>query len=73
VLYEMLAGELPFGSDRMSSISRKLTQAAPSIRALRESVPDAVDQITRRCLARVPADRYRTAEELCAALGAGAS
>ena len=70
VLYEMLAGELPFGSDRMSSISRKLTQAAPSLRALRESVPSAVDEIARRCLARVPADRYRTADELAAALAA---
>ena len=68
VLYEMLAGELPFGSDRMSSISRKLTQAPPSVRTLRESVPAAVDEIARRCLARVPADRYRHADELCAAL-----
>ena len=68
VLYEMLAGELPFGSDRMSSISRKLTQAPPSLRAVRESVPVAVDEIARRCLARMPADRYRTADELCAAL-----
>jgi serine/threonine-protein kinase len=68
VLYEMLAGELPFGSDRYSSITRKLTHPAPSLRAVRESVPDSLDRLVRKCLARVPADRFRTADELRAAL-----
>jgi len=68
VLYETLAGELPFGTDRFSSISRKLSQAAPSLRTIRESVPEALDQVVRKCLARTPADRYRTGSELRDAL-----
>jgi serine/threonine-protein kinase len=72
ILYEMLAGEPPFGS--MSSyvvLSRKLTQSAPSVRGRRDSVPEPLDRVIARTLARVPADRIATAVELRDLLSSG--
>src|SRR5207249_11230714 len=41
-----------------------LTQSPEAIRHLRESVPDALAEVVMRCLAKRPADRWQTAEEL---------
>jgi serine/threonine-protein kinase len=68
VLYEMLTGEPPFGGRGRGLIARKLTEAPPSLRALRDAIPDSLEQLVRKALARVPADRYRTADELADAL-----
>jgi DNA-binding SARP family transcriptional activator len=69
IVYEMLAGEPPFGrSSRSSSLGAKLTQPPMPLRARRESVPEALEQIVHTCLARVPADRYSSGEELSHAL-----
>jgi DNA-binding SARP family transcriptional activator len=68
LLYEMLTGELPFGGRGRGRIARKLTEPAPAVRSLREGVPQELDQLVRRCLARMPADRYATADDLVDAL-----
>ena len=69
VVYEMLAGETPFGGSNLASLlSRKLTQAAPAVRAHRESVSLALDAFVARCLARLPADRFQSALEAREAL-----
>ena len=71
VVFELLAGEPPFGGASLASVlSRKLTQAAPSVRSLRESVPPALEELLARCLARLPADRYQSAREAREALQA---
>jgi DNA-binding SARP family transcriptional activator len=71
VAFEMLAGEPPFGGSSLASVlSRKLTQAAPAVRSLRDSVPAEVDALLARCLARLPADRYQSAREASEALQA---
>lgn len=71
ILYEMLAGEPPFsGSSLAAVLSRKLTQSAPSVKSQRESVPPALDVLVARCLARLPADRYRSASAVRDALRA---
>ena len=42
IVFEMLAGEPPFGGSNLSAVlSRKLTQSAPQVSSLRESVPPA--------------------------------
>jgi DNA-binding SARP family transcriptional activator len=64
ILYEMLAGELPFGGSHQALLARKLTQPAPSVRERRDSVPGQLDRMLRKCLARVPADRYGTMAEV---------
>ncbi len=71
VAFEMLAGEPPFGGTSLASVlSRKLTQAAPSVRSIRDSVPPAIDALLARCLSRLPADRYQSAREAYEALQA---
>lgn len=69
LVYELLTGEPPFGSGGgAAAAARKLTMPPPSPRQLRDSVPEALDTIVRRCLARVPADRFSSAAELPDAL-----
>jgi hypothetical protein len=68
VLYEMLVGEPPFGGKGRGLIARKLTESPPPVRSLRKDVPEALDRIVSRCLARSPADRYGTVTALADAL-----
>jgi serine/threonine-protein kinase len=69
LVFEMLTGEPPFGAGGgAAAAARKLTMPPPSPRQLRDSVPEALDAIVRRCLARVPADRFVSAAELPDAL-----
>jgi DNA-binding SARP family transcriptional activator len=71
IAFEMLAGEPPFaGSNLGAVLSRKLTQTAPPVRSLRDSVSPALEAFVARCLARLPADRYQNAAEAREALRA---
>jgi len=71
ILFEMLTGEPPFaGSNLGAVLSRKLTQAAPPVRSLRDSVSPALEAFVSRCLARLPADRFQHASEAREALRA---
>ena len=71
IAFEMLAGEPPFaGSNLGAVLSRKLTQAAPPVRSLRDSVSPALEAFVTRCLARLPADRFQNAAEAREALRA---
>jgi serine/threonine-protein kinase len=72
IVFEMLAGEPPFGGSNLATVlSRKLTQSPPAVRTLRESVPGDLDGFVARCLARLPADRFQRAAEAREALQAG--
>ena len=69
VLYEMLTGEPPFAGPTMQAMAaRRLTGEVPSVRQLRPTVPEAVDQAIRTALAPVPADRFPTAADFGRAL-----
>ncbi len=69
VLFEMLVGEPPHaGPTAQAMIARRVSEAVPSARASRETVPPALDAVLRRALAKVPADRYATASEFSDAL-----
>ncbi|HTS89360.1 MAG TPA: protein kinase [Gemmatimonadales bacterium] len=71
VLYEMLAGEPPFtGPTAQAIMARRLTERAPSVRRLRPTVPESVNQALERALAPLPADRYGTVAEFSRALAA---
>jgi len=74
VLFEMLVGEPPFrGSTVLSVIANRLSAPAPSARASRELVPEAVDAAVRKAMATVPADRFSTAAQFAEALGTPAT
>jgi serine/threonine protein kinase/Flp pilus assembly protein TadD len=69
VLYEMLAGEPPFtGPNVQAVITKRFVAPVPQVRATRD-VPEAVDSVVARALARTPVDRFPTAAEFVAALG----
>jgi serine/threonine protein kinase len=69
VLYEMLAGEPPYTGPTAAAITaRKLTEPVPSLRTVRESVPATLEAVVGKALARAPADRYTTAQQLIDAL-----
>ncbi len=69
VLYEMLAGEVPFASGSRAHVaSGKLTSPPAPLGARRDTVGAELEGVVQRCLARAPSDRYRSAAELRAAL-----
>ena len=73
VLFEMLAGEPPFtGNSTQTIIAKRFIGPPPSVRHLRETVPESVDAVLRRAMARSPRDRYQTAAEFADALRAAA-
>jgi eukaryotic-like serine/threonine-protein kinase len=73
VLYEMLAGEPPFtGPSAQAIVARRFTEAPRPIRTVRDTVPQELEQVVMRALARLPADRYATAGSFAEALDAAA-
>ena len=69
VLYEMLAGTPPFtGPTAQAVIARRFNEAPSSLRVLRETVPEVVEQAVLRALAKAPADRFQTAADFGRAL-----
>jgi hypothetical protein len=75
VLFELLAGELPFSpprhSGRVAEVLKELAEErrshAPDLPA-DVDIPGVVRRIVRRCLAPWPVDRYQQAAELAEAL-----
>jgi serine/threonine-protein kinase len=69
IVYEMLAGYVPFTGESPTVIMMKQVQdPPPSILSARPELPTAVDDIVKRALAKQPVDRFQTAGELSAAL-----
>ena len=67
--YEMLAGHPPFhGLTPQQTLAAHVTQTPTPVSAIRPGVSSALDAVVMRCLAKRPADRYQTADELAAAL-----
>ncbi|MEJ2206637.1 MAG: protein kinase [Gemmatimonadota bacterium] len=64
VLYEMLAGTPPFTGSRHAVLARHSVDPVPSLRNLREAVPEALERVIVKAMAKVPADRFRDAGEL---------
>src|SRR5207237_3206039 len=69
VMYEMLTGTVPFTGDTPLEIAMKhLSEVPVPPSELRAEVPDDLDLIVVRALAKDPADRYQPAEEMDADL-----
>ena len=68
VLFEMLAGQLPFKGETFASlVSQRLSEPAPSLRLFRQDVPPAVEAALDKALARSAADRFASAGAFAAA------
>ena len=65
VLYEMLTGELPFDADTPLGIAMKHVNGhLRQPKELNPTVPDGINAITLRLLAKNPEDRYTSDSEL---------
>ncbi len=70
VLFEMLTGRLPFVTTNLAqAIAAHLADEPPPPSRFRALTP-AVEAVVLRCLAKDPADRFATMDELRAALDA---
>ncbi|VTT98056.1 serine threonine protein kinase : Serine/threonine protein kinase OS=Singulisphaera acidiphila (strain ATCC BAA-1392 / DSM 18658 / VKM B-2454 / MOB10) GN=Sinac_1051 PE=4 SV=1: Pkinase [Gemmataceae bacterium] len=66
VLFQLLAGEVPFGGD-IGSIFRRVTDpaaTAPPVRRFRPDVSPDLEAVVQKCLEKDPARRYSSAREL---------
>ena len=69
VLFELLTGEVPFTGDSPVEIAMKhLGETPPLPSDLRTDVPDDLDLVVVRALAKEPADRYQSAAAMDADL-----
>ncbi len=69
VLFEILTDRLPFDSEDLSLVRRKLTnQAPPPPGMLRAGLPESLSDIVMRLLAKKPENRFQSAASLKAAL-----
>jgi serine/threonine-protein kinase len=65
-----LAGRAPFEARTVPALLAKhVAEAPPSLPVLRPEVPARLAQIVDRCLAKGPADRFPSGDELAKALG----
>ena len=59
VLYELLVGQVPFtGPNAMAIMARHTMQPVPSIRLVRSTVPEELEEAIMHALEKVPADRF---------------
>ena len=73
-LYRLLTGENPYGGGTVvEKILAHRQMPAPSMSAVRNEVPERLDQIFKRMVAKKPESRYQTAAELVADLEGYAS
>ena len=69
VLYELLAGEVPFSGPTGQAIAAKrMTGEVPSLRRLRPAVPEQLERVVLTALAPIPADRFTTPAQFAQAL-----
>jgi serine/threonine protein kinase len=69
IMFEMLAGEMPFsGDNNLAIMAQHLNGTAPRLDKVKPGVSAAVAAVAARCLAHSPDDRYASMRELIAAL-----
>jgi eukaryotic-like serine/threonine-protein kinase len=70
VLYWLATGEQPFPGESLTAVSYKVVHTDPvPPRKLNPSVPATLENIILKCMAKNPAERYQTGEELARDLG----
>lgn len=76
VLYEMLAGHLPFHADTLTGyLFKHMKIAPPPLRAaagLPQRIPRELSRVVMRCLEKAPAKRFSSTQELREALSRAA-
>jgi serine/threonine protein kinase len=71
VFFEMITNVLPFSADTPVAVLLKhVSDEPPSPRLIVPNLPEAIDDVLRRALAKKPRDRYVSAGELSSAIDA---
>ena len=74
ILYELVAGKLPFFADSVAElVTRILTEPPPPLRDMRPDVPGALEAVILRCLEKDRSRRFESVGELAGALQSFAS
>lgn len=69
MFYQLTTGTLPFEADTpMGIVLKHIGEPLPSPRLLRPDLPEALEQVILRAMAKDPAQRYQTAAEFVADL-----
>jgi eukaryotic-like serine/threonine-protein kinase len=69
MLYEMLTGDPPYtGSTAQAIVAKVITEKAPPVTTLRDTVPEHVSAAIQKALNKLPADRFHSAAEFAEAL-----
>lgn len=70
LLFEAAAGRPPFHSpNQMLVLHQHVNENAPDLRTLRPDAPPALAQAIARAVAKLPSERWASAEEMLASLG----
>jgi|ERR1017187_1488218 serine/threonine-protein kinase len=64
LLYQMYTGTLPFHGESFAEVLTKQLTQVPERPSMHAALPQALDDLIMRCLAKDPADRPQTAREL---------
>ena len=73
VVYQLLTGEQLFkATTPMGVVLKHVTEAPPTLKLVRPDLPEAMDAVLRKALAKKRDQRYPTASEFITALGAAA-
>ena len=71
VLYELIMGRKPYSADTpMAVLLKQVNDPLPRPSAIISNLPDAVEQVLFKALAKKPEDRYQSMAEFAAALKA---
>ena len=74
MLYQLLAGRLPFEGESMAQLMFKIANEPPAdIKAVNPAIPDMLVAFLDRALAKNPDERFQTGEEFGGALRAATS
>ena len=69
VFYEMLVGQPPFdGPNARAILARHSMESVPSLRVVRHSIPDELEEVVMRALEKTPADRFPTVRDFAESL-----
>jgi photosystem II stability/assembly factor-like uncharacterized protein len=71
ILFEMVTGQVPYQAETpMAVMLKHINEPLPLPRAVNSAVPESIERIILKALAKDPAHRYQTADELAQALAA---
>ena len=69
MLYEMVTGRRPFRGDNPASIFAKILESEPdSLETINPNLPPELARVVRRCLRKLPEERYNDTRDLVVAL-----